>query len=176
MTREFAIGLVIAFMGIIGGMAIVHHHEDQDREKEIFQQQFETRRQDPSEINPPYNQQPEGYYRPRSCNERMLLKLHNEMRCSPLYGRTTEFTLDRSLCERARRHAEHCARNGKEMNYRGRYNCSQRKGPNNEVSVFQDWMWTPRNQEYITGNYFTRVGFGSAYDRDGQIYWCAIYR
>jgi hypothetical protein len=176
MTRGLTIGLVIALMGIIGGMAIVHHHEDQDREREIFRYQ-----QGPNgvsvEVNPnriPFIQPPQrdDYYRPRSCNSGDLLNLHRAAHV----GHET-FHLDRNLCEEARIHAEYMARNNRLTPY-SRYGCASNiaYGPTCEVDVFGYWMGRSQYRHNIMNGYKHRVGFGSAYDQHGKVYWCAIYR
>lgn len=178
MTRGLAIGLVIALMGIIGGMAIVHHHEDQDREKEMFRYQ-QDRNGVRVEVNPnainriPFVQpQRDDYYRPRSCNSGDLLNLHRAAHV----GHET-FHLDRNLCEEACIHAEYMARNNRLTPY-SRYGCTSNiaYGPTCEVDVFGYWMGRSQYRHNIMNGYKHRVGFGSAYDRHGKIYWCAIYR
>jgi hypothetical protein len=170
-----AIGLVIAFMGIIGGMAIVHHHEDQDREREIFRYQ-----QGPNgvrvEVNPqriPFVQpQRDQYYRLRRCDTEVLLNLHRAAHI----GHET-FHLDRSLCAEACAHAEYMARNNRQIQYHNNgCTSSIAYGPTCEADVFRYWMSRSQCRHNIMSGYNHRVGFGCAYDRDGRVYWCAIYR
>lgn len=173
MTRGLAIGLVIALMGIIGGMAIVHHHEDQDREREIFRYQ-----QGPNgvrvEVNPPYiNREPyrDQQCRPRNCDGNVLIRLHNDIRCSGLY-RMPRYSMCPNLCQEAQRHAMAMARSGRII---GHYGYNVACGPVNEYDVFGHWMGNSSSRRNITSNH-NMAGFGSAIGRDGRIYWCAIYR
>jgi len=172
MTRGMAIGLVIAFMGIIGGMAIVHHHEDQDREREIFRYQRDQNGIRLN-INPqriPTQPQRGDYY--RRCDTGALLNLHRATHIGH-----DSFQLDRNLCAEACAHAEYMARNNRQMQY-NRSGCASNiaYGPTCESDVFGHWMGRSQSRHNIMSGYKHRVGFGSAYDSNGRIYWCAIYR
>jgi len=105
-----------------------------------------------------------------------LLALHNEQRTHPLI-------LDQYLVEYAQDHAEHMARTNS-LNHSdisvlmGRYSTAGENiawNQTTEAEVFKDWMESPGHRANILNTKFTRVGFGSAKTKNGNVYWCAVF-
>jgi hypothetical protein len=165
MNNGMVIGLIVAFMGIVGGMAIVHHHEDQDREKEVEILRYN---QNDAEIVPQRIQPQRDGYRQGNCNTRDLLNLH----CT---SSRRSFHLDSQLSQEARAHAEYMARNGQLLQH-NRFNSNVSYGQTCETTAFRYWMGRTQSRYNIMSGRNRSVGFGSAYDGNGNIYWCAIYR
>lgn len=109
-----------------------------------------------------------------------LLNLHNEQR--ELKGRPA-FILDPYLCEYAQKHAEWMAnRNNLQHSninkLMGKYytageNIAWNQGT--EKEVVRAWMNSTGHRENILNRSFTHIGFGVAFNKNGEPYWCTCF-
>jgi len=109
----------------------------------------------------------------------LLLELHNEER----NGMNLE--LDKNLCHYSQRHAKKMADN----NYL--YHSSMSKllkesgasyvgeniawGQETEEEVVRAWMNSYGHRKNILNKHYKKVGFGISKDKNGSIYWCAVF-
>lgn len=109
----------------------------------------------------------------------LLLELHNEER----NGMNLE--LDKNLCDYSQRHAKKMADN----NYL--YHSSMSKllkesgasyvgeniawGQETEEEVVRAWMNSYGHRKNILNKHYKKVGFGISKDKNGSIYWCAVF-
>ena len=48
-------------------------------------------------------------------------------------------------------------------------------GQETEKLVVEAWMWSPMHRWNILGTSYKRVGFGVEEDKEGRLYWCAVF-
>jgi len=48
-------------------------------------------------------------------------------------------------------------------------------GQDNEESVVNSWMWSPRHRWNILGTGYKKVGFGMILDKNERKYWCTVF-
>lgn len=109
-----------------------------------------------------------------------LLKLHNEQR--ELKGRSG-FVLDSYLCKYAQNHAEWMAKknNLKHSDISALMGQFSTAGENiawnqrDEQEVTTAWMNSSGHRANIMNRNFTKVGFGVAYNSNGEPYWCTCF-
>jgi uncharacterized protein YkwD len=112
----------------------------------------------------------------------LLLELHNKERKNK---KIKELELDKNLCEYAQKHAEKMA--NKDSLYHSKMSDLLKAskstsvgeniawGQEVEIDVVNSWMWSPLHKWNILGKSFEKVGFGIAKNKDGMIYWCAVF-
>lgn len=112
----------------------------------------------------------------------LLLELHNKERKNK---NIKELTLDKNLCEYAQKHAENMAK--KDSLYHSKMSDLSKAsestgvgeniawGQDTEKDVVNSWMWSPLHKWNILGKSYKKVGFGIAKNKDGLIYWCAVF-
>lgn len=111
-----------------------------------------------------------------------LLDYHNKERTS---RKIASLTLDSNLCEYAQEHAEKMAKSNNLYHSKmkdlilasGKTNVAENIawGQIDEKSVVNSWMWSPGHRWNILNESYSRVGFGSAKDKDNHIYWCTVF-
>lgn len=115
-----------------------------------------------------------------SATLQALLRLHNEQR--ELKGRQG-LTLDPYLCEYAQHHAEWMANHNNLQHSNisklmGKYYAAGENiawNQSNEKEVVVAWMNSTGHRENILSRTFTHVGFGVAFNKNGEPYWCACF-
>jgi uncharacterized protein YkwD len=109
-----------------------------------------------------------------------LLTLHNQQR--EMKGRPG-LELDQYLCQYAQAHAEWMAshnnlKHSDISRLMGRYSTAGENiawNQRNEEEVVKDWMNSPGHRANILNRSFTKVGFGVAYNKNGEPYWCTCF-
>jgi uncharacterized protein YkwD len=112
-----------------------------------------------------------------------LLDLHNKERKAKGYA---PLVLDKSLCDYAQKHAAKMAKNNslEHSSMSKLQEVSQDSsfvgeniawGQESEASVVEAWMWSPGHRWNILGSKYKKVGFGLEKDKNGKIYWCAVF-
>lgn len=119
---------------------------------------------------------------PVSNTQENLLQHHNIERINK---KIRPLELNNDLCEYAQNHAEKMAQ--KNILYHSKMSdlskfCKKNNvaeniawGQEDEKSVVNSWMWSPGHRWNILEEDYTNVGFGSAKDSKGRIYWCAVF-
>lgn len=109
-----------------------------------------------------------------------LLKLHNQQR--EMKGRA-DLELDPYLCQYAQTHAEWMAshnnlKHSDISRLMGRYSTAGENiawNQRTEEDVVNDWMHSSGHRANILNRSFTKVGFGVAYNQNGEPYWCTCF-
>lgn len=115
-----------------------------------------------------------------SATLQSLLKLHNEQR--ELKGRPG-FQLDLYLCQYAQNHSDWMAKknNMKHSDISALMGNYSRAGENiafnqkTEAEVVNAWMNSSGHRANIMNRAFIKVGFGVAYNSNGDPYWCTCF-
>jgi len=117
-----------------------------------------------------------------STIEVKLLENHNKERVSRGYK---ALQMNESLCKYAKNHAEKMAREENlehsSMKDLAKVIDSNSVGENiawgqkDEDEVVNSWMWSPGHRWNILGSDYEKVGFGTKADKNGKIYWCAVF-
>lgn len=179
--RGALIGIFIGITAILIAMSYVHR-QNIEHERELWKQSQRNGVHispgrveidiDSNRWKEPYRD-PYRQCRPYNINSRVLLDLHNDTRCLPIYD-VHRYTMCPNLCAEAQRCAMRAAREGRFGFVRSGYNYAC--GPRSEYEVFRHWMRSSQSRDCCTSYRYKMVGFGAAYGIDGRIYWCAVYR
>ena len=112
-----------------------------------------------------------------------LLDAHNQERAS---RKIKPLIIDKKLCDYAQKHAQ------KMVKKNSLYHSSMSDlikvnedsslvgeniawGQETEKLVVEAWMWSPMHRWNILGTSYKRVGFGVEEDKEGRLYWCAVF-
>lgn len=109
-----------------------------------------------------------------------LLNLHNEKRT---YKGRSELELDLFLCEYAQKHADWMAsknnlQHSTISNLFGNYSHVAENiawNQRSEIKVVEAWMNSRGHRANIMNNQFGKIGFGVAYNANGEPYWCTVF-
>jgi uncharacterized protein YkwD len=115
-----------------------------------------------------------------SKSVQMLLHLHNEQREKK---GLSDFVLDPYLCQYAQKHAEWMADKNilKHSNINNLMDRYYTAGENiawnqkTEVEVLDSWMHSSGHRANIMNRNFTKIGFGIAPTKKGELYWCTCF-
>jgi len=141
----------------------------QSPRKGITYKKVEIQKIDPNKVD-----QPDPKPRPTRpiSFEEQLLEYHNEVRLHPYRLR-----MDERLNMEAQWWAEQMASLGYLRHSDLPYGENIAKGQLKEKEVFDDWMnSTEGHKENIKNKEFKYVGFGCAKDKNGVLWWCALYK
>jgi uncharacterized protein YkwD len=128
-------------------------------------------------------QAPDVISTPTISIKEKLLDAHNQERIS---RKIKPLIIDEKLCDYAQKHAQKMVK----KNYL--YHSSMSDlikvnedsslvgeniawGQETEKLVVEAWMWSPMHRWNILGTSYKRVGFGVEKDKEGRLYWCAVF-